>query len=160
MMRRGVILVVVAAMLAGCGKKSPAPSVDELREAAIHGCVGDFKTELTILSKSHPELVGVGQFDHSYLGFTFVNDNVRPRIRIALSVEDGLLPEMRSVPVGVEEVPGEHIVCALQLECESQPELETAIRTLYKQFKAKVAKALDERPSNKSAEGDAEDRAP
>jgi hypothetical protein len=153
-MKRGLILFILPAVLAGCGKKPTPPSADEVREAAVLRCVGDFKTELSALSKSHAELVGVGQFDHTHLGFTFVNDNVKPRIRISLSVEDGLLSEMNSVPVGAEELTKERIVCALQLECDERPELEAALQNLYIQFKSELAKELNSIPSNKPDAGD------
>ena len=110
--------------------------------------VADFKAGLVSLSQSHPELGGVEQFDHTHLGFTFVNDNVTPRVHLALSVEDGTLSEMSSVPVGAEELPKERIVCALQLECESRPELRTAIEKAYTQFKTVLAEKLAEQSSN------------
>ncbi len=153
-MRRALFLFVIVALLTGCRGKSAGPSVEEQRETAILASVGDFKTELVTLSKTHPELIGVGQFDHTHHGFTFVNENVKPPIYIALCVEDGSLSEMQSIPVSAEELPDAQVVCALQVWCEGRPEIKAAIEKLYVEFKKTLAKNLAEKSSNKPDPGD------
>ena len=149
-----VLLPVTAATVSCSNRRPPVLSMEEQREAVILTSVGDFKTELVKLSRAHSGLAGVGQFAHSHLGFAFVNDNVKPPVRISLCVEDGRLSEMQAIPVGAEELPNEQVVCALQLECEGRPELKAAIEKLYVQFKATLPENLAQKPSNKPDAGD------
>ena len=151
--RKGLHLLVLAAVLTGCGRKPPVLSTEDRRAAVILTSVGDFKTELVKLSRAHSGLAGVGQFEHSYLGFTFVNDNVEPPVSISLCVEAGRRSEMQAIPVGAEELPNEQVVCALQLECEGRPELNAEIEKLYVQFKATLPEKLAQTPSSKPDAG-------
>jgi hypothetical protein len=136
------ITLAMCVVATGCGKKSVAIPKTERREAAILKCVDEFKTGLIRLSKEHSELAGVEQFDATRLGFTFVNNQIRPRVHISLAVEDGPLSEMHSVPVKYEELPDIPAVIGFELECEGNAELKASIKVLYDDFKAALRKEL------------------
>jgi len=76
-------------------------------------------------------LAGVGSFEHSYLGFEFVNNAVDPRVHIAVSVEY-VLPgnKLQTEPMGAQRISGTPFVTALQLEC-SDPALKHRIEEAY-----------------------------
>jgi len=115
------------------------------REQAIEECAGEFKEGLAQLSKRYPELEGVEQFDHTYLGFTYVNNSVTPRVYIVLAVEDGLLAKV-PVPVdGWEELKDIEVVCKLQLETGPNTKLKAEVEKLYTVFKAALTEKFNTR---------------
>lgn len=132
---------------AGCGKKAESPAEWELREAAILKCVDQFKAGLVRLSADHSELTTVQHFDTTYLGFTFVNNEIEPRVHISLGVEDGTLSEMESVPRVYEELPDIPAVVSFSLECEGNAELKISIEKLYAEFKKALRKELGDKGS-------------
>ena len=114
-----------------------------LREEAIEECVGEFKEGLARLSKRYPELQGVEQFTHTYLGFTYVNNTVTPRVHISLKVLEGPLERMRGGPaIGWEELKDVGLICALQLEAGPNAELRAEVEKLYIAFKAALVEKL------------------
>ena len=117
-----------------------------LREQAFEQCVGEFKEGLAQLSKRYPELQGVETFDHSYVGFVYVNNSVSPRVRIVLAVSDGPLDQIRVEHVGGwEELKDIEVVCALRLETGPNTELKAEVEKLYRDFKAALIEKLNTR---------------
>ena len=134
MRQTGAILVACMAasvLSVGCGKKTAPATPAEQREKATAHAVEKFKQRLIDLEAEFPALAGVGSFEHSYLGFTFVNNAVEPRLHIAVSVQDvprGSKPATEAV--GEQEIAGTPFVTALQLQC-SDPRLKQRIEEAY-----------------------------
>ena len=136
-------MVCVAAV--GCGEKTAPPAGWELREAAILKCVDEFRAGLVALSPDHPGLAAVSHFDTTHLGFSFVNNDVDPRVHMSLSVEDCALAELQAVPVSYEELPDIPAVVGFELECEGNPALRAEIQALYEAFKTSLRDELETR---------------
>ena len=140
----GLVMGVCVVGFAGCDRERATPSLEEQRKTTIRDWVGNFKVGLIDLAGTYPELKGVENVEHGASGFVFLNDRVKPRVRVALKVADTRHSGKQATePTDDAEIlPDVNVACDLELECKERPELAVDVLRRYERFKISLGRDL------------------